>query len=380
MLSYNDYEYNARDLYSDNLKNASYNNTQYNVKVHALQTALSFLGYNIDKAKEYSNSNAIDNVKYGYYSPTTELIIKSFQNEHNIVPNGKMTKETWYKVFNSLENETNSELKISKDGNLEIFSKNKSAVPKQTEILSDSTNNTSNMSANKLLANEIEDDYDNFPPYEKNTVSTAYRDIKEKNNQLTDGNEQIISPNTASIQSYLALANKTPEYRAGVVKDKFYENLNASNNWKSLGGKVKNIKNTVGDKTNYVSFNNTGQGREYSIINSLLANSIYEGNLTNEPMYEYKTTPYSDIGKCKKSFETSQHSLPFFNKNNNKTFRKAHENITIVYGASGEKAIKIVDVMYRTKSQSIDASGEAVYDVIEFVAKDAIETDNKLKK
>jgi peptidoglycan hydrolase-like protein with peptidoglycan-binding domain len=61
----------------------------------------------------------------------------------------------------------------------------------------------------------------------------------------------------------------------------------------------------------------------------------------------------------------------FFNDTKNSQLRKGTVDIKIKYAQTGETIIK--DVKYRSVGRQINASGEAIYEAYEFIAKDIIE-------
>ena len=66
----------------------------------------------------------------------------------------------------------------------------------------------------------------------------------------------------------------------------------------------------------------------------------------------------------------------FFNENNNELFRKNNNDITITYG-NGYKYKILKNVIFRSKTQQVNANGEPIADVYEFIARDLIESEEQ---
>jgi hypothetical protein len=62
---------------------------------------------------------------------------------------------------------------------------------------------------------------------------------------------------------------------------------------------------------------------------------------------------------------------------NIKQLRRSRFDVTIVYGAKGETARKILDVTPIAVTQEMNASGEPIYDVYEFVGRDVVYSNNQ---
>ena len=70
----------------------------------------------------------------------------------------------------------------------------------------------------------------------------------------------------------------------------------------------------------------------------------------------------------------SPHFNSFFHEDNLKTYRRNHQDIKIILGNNTiVKTIK--DVVMRSVSVEVDTSGNPIYEVYEFIAKDIIESD-----
>ena len=74
------------------------------------------------------------------------------------------------------------------------------------------------------------------------------------------------------------------------------------------------------------------------------------------------------------NISNSPHFNSFFHEDNLKTYRRNHQDIKIVLGNNTVvKTIK--DVIMRSVSVEVDTSGNPIYEVYEFIAKDVIESD-----
>ncbi|MGO0861979.1 peptidoglycan-binding domain-containing protein, partial [Clostridioides difficile] len=96
---------------------------------------------------------------------------------------------------------------------------------------------------------------------------------------------------------------------------------------------------------------------DYNLIDSLIDDYNYKEN------------------KLKYDLENSDYQ-PSFNPNNINTLRKNNFSISLIYGDKKEKYRKIIGVLPVSVSQEIDTTGNPIYDIYEFIAKDVIEINN----
>lgn len=71
---------------------------------------------------------------------------------------------------------------------------------------------------------------------------------------------------------------------------------------------------------------------------------------------------------------------PYFNNGNSKTLRKTKFELRIDYGANAVVNKKITNIYLRSIGQELDASGQPIFDIYEFVAQDLIDSDNTFKQ
>ncbi|MER0278671.1 hypothetical protein ABRY18_00645 [Clostridioides difficile] len=96
---------------------------------------------------------------------------------------------------------------------------------------------------------------------------------------------------------------------------------------------------------------------DYNLIDALIEDCYYGEN------------------KQKFDLEDSDYQLSF-NPNNINTLKKSKFSISLIYGDKKEKYRKIIGVSPISVSQEIDTTGNPVYDIYEFIAKDVIEINN----
>lgn len=107
-------------------------------------------------------------------------------------------------------------------------------------------------------------------------------------------------------------------------------------------------------------------------INSFIYDELEcDYNLIDNLIYDYK---YKE-NKLKYDLENSDYQ-PSFNPNNINTLRKNNFSISLIYGEKKEKYRKIIGVSPVSVSQEIDTTGNPIYDIYEFIAKDVIEINN----
>lgn len=79
-------------------------------------------------------------------------------------------------------------------------------------------------------------------------------------------------------------------------------------------------------------------------------------------------------------YDGSSKHTPYFNQFNTKQLRKTDLEMKIDFGANSPLS-KIIKHMYlRSTGIEVDASGNPIYEVYEFIAQDVIETGNEFKK
>lgn len=340
------------ERYADSLKYLTYGQG-YDIRIHAFQTAILILD-----VKYYEDSN-INDINFGYYCSTTEDMVSQFQKYNNITIDKKINKETWESVF--------TQLKVLKKCTII------QTGPKRIEVIG----------TDDLLGNNIIDT--------NNDLDTGYS--SDDNINITDNISYIENLNG---ENYLDNLNQFLPSNSGDTSSFFYYKYNESYGGKSFddlvynyivsGGKVYNnasysynINGGESWSNKYITpliFNSYGSAnKDYDYIYNLLANSIYEGNLDASPMAVSFSN--NDIGKFINPFAKSTNK-PYFSPYSevnfkNDALKNSKFDITIVYGSKGSKARKIIAVTPMAMSQEINASGEPIYDVYEFIAKDVVD-------
>lgn len=329
----------------------------YDVKIHALQTSLSLLGY--------TNAYGVNknDIQFGYYCVNTEAMLIAFQKD-NKLSIGKIDKQTWLIIFNMLKDRCNCYINEI-DTNKIIISGIDSFI--------DSSSNLSN----QILGGETifysprypQNDRESYPVIDNESITDGGELFQDSILQIPSSG-RVTSPSDL-MYGDLSGAKKFDElvYNYIVSGGKVYNNLNLSYN--ISGGKSWNEEYlTPVEYRNYSGSAN----KDYDYIYSLLANSIYEGNFDSGPI-DVSNSDASSVGVYTGNYDSSTNE-PFFRPENIDELRRSRFDITIVYGAKGVKSRKILSVVPISVAQEVNASGEPVYDLYEFVAKDIIEGNN----
>lgn len=115
------------------------------------------------------------------------------------------------------------------------------------------------------------------------------------------------------------------------------------------------------------------------IINEATWNALFNGS-GSEPTDNTTNNNSSNSERTNnKIIYGSNNSQSFFNENNTELFRTNNNDITITYGnAYKYKVLK--NVIFRSKTQQVNANGEPIADVYEFIARDLIESEENSNK
>lgn len=320
-------------LYDEELASLKYGDG-YNKKLHALQIALSLLGVFDDESNE---------LIYGYYNSYFESKFEEFKRKNNIIQ-GKVIIDdnSWY--------DTVKKFTIEKEASVFLRSNGEFALSTMDAILK--KKKLDEIGYNENLAQVIN-------PQDR---------IIEKDFEYASGSSKaymIPSYNEININ-----ANTTPySYLTG---GSLSYNIKADN---SFDANVLDIidspiyaNSTVSTPPSVSSVE--GNSKNYRYISGLLTNRISDANL--EKHYTWSDIDNkSDIGSFSGIFDKVA-NLPFFHPARIGALRNSLFDITVVYGADGNMARKIVGVVPISVATEVDASGEPVYDVYEFIAKDII--------
>ncbi|MCC0781732.1 hypothetical protein IR152_01005 [Clostridioides sp. ES-S-0108-01] len=148
-----------------------------------------------------------------------------------------------------------------------------------------------------------------------------------------------------------------------LIFKKLYSNYNIiilKNNEKEICIKDKQEENQYKSDCNLKAINSFICDElecDYNLIDSL----IYDCNYGEDSQ--------------KSDLENSDYQLSF-NPNNINTLRKSNFSISLIYGEKKEKYRKIIGVTPISVIQEIDTTGNPVYDIYEFIAKDVIEINS----
>ena len=363
---------NIAEQYDKTLEKILYNKN-YNIKIHAVQTALNLLDYT-----DIENVN-VNTIKYGCYDVNTENMILQFQKDNDIHANGILNYKTWKMIFDKLADE--KDLIIIQTGEKEITPVD---MDNYIEILSQKELTHPNLNSQKTLQNDKQYPNSNSSKSFINGGSANFDNdlIGNINGQKTHPNLDVIGPNFDDYYwdtTYGENSSKTPSWFGdyNLNGNEIFDNL--LYNYIKAGGKYYNSvsysHNLSGENEwneEYITPNYVGASdKDYDFIYNLLSNSIYKNwSYENNPIKSAAVTE-NEVGVYGGSFESSTNK-PFFHPSNIKQLRKSKFDITIVYGAKGENARKIIDVTPISVSQQMDASGEPLYDIYEFIARDVV--------
>lgn len=362
----------------DNVANnyqSAYENIKYGdgyfIGVHAIQTALNMQRYG---KIEGVNLNSII---YGYHCVSTENMVKQFQKDKNLTVTERIDKKTWDAIFNALLTDQGCIIVQTGDEEISIID-----IDTYIEYLDgmdkqrNAPNSTETLDADRSYP--INESGKSYPETEnKKTNSDLLNDTSGGNK--TYSNLDVANPGFTDTSWYdatlingLKSLNASGNYNldgSAMFDDLMY-------NYIVSGGKYYNgvsysynlgTNNYWNDPVRTPSYAGESD-KDYDFIYNLLANSIYgDGGYYLSPK-ESKST-VDTIKYYGGSFEDST-NRPFFDPSGIDKLRKSKFDITIVYGAKGESARKIRQVTPISVSQELNASGEPIYDVYEFVARD----------
>lgn len=341
------------DRWTENLGNLQYEDG-YDIRLHAAQVALGILARrtNLIGAVNFST------VRFGYYDVNTEGALEAFQRAINIHVTRKLDRITYEKLFEVLRGRLNVVILEVGTNQLKI-----SEITKDiSDLLPDFNYPNNNDNEDSWLGDNdnsnTEEGFDNIPDIDWGDSDGDYYDPnngddpKDFSDDFWDSIKDGENPDDI-------FTVRTPDFGGGDYGPPFInrghgEDYTDTNGYPSSGG----IENN-------------------DFIDNLLSNSIYKGNFDYEKPVSWMSKSDMSINVDGFKYDSSDKHGTFFNSKNSSETRRSGYDITIVYGANSQLAKKLVDVRQRSRSQQIDASGEAIYDVIEFIANDVIETDNR---
>lgn len=357
---------NIADMYNKELEEVKYTDS-YDIRIHGVQTALCVMDYNSNK---FVNSNEII---FGYYCVNTEEMIKAFQIKNKILQNGILNKTTWNMIFSNLLK--NYMLVVIKTGinQITLFD-----LVKYLDEINKENNNDINIENN----NQYPNDFIENNNYYNNNLYGDYNENFNKNinNYLDEDNKDDKQTDLSGLSLYYKYLDYLKTGNNSFLFDNIKDpNGNTSFNeiiYNTLkGGKtfeVPKYSYNIGGSLSYEEKQYTqadgSSNRDYNYIYNLLANSIYNVNLeknlrnSTSDMYKNYNGNFKENG-----------NKPYFNKNNIDILKRQKFDIVIQYGQDGNYAKKILQVTPISVTQQVNASGEPICDVFEFVAKDYLD-------
>lgn len=384
---------NIADQYKNYLKTITYGNG-YDVRIHGLQTALSVLGYIV---RDNVNKN---NVQYGYHGVDTENMIKDYQSDRGFVNDGIIDEKTWDYIFYDLMVKykvtvvQTGERQVSLydiDKLLEIENNNSNIQSGNSGVVIDPNGNDGGIDGTINAPS-----YDNDLSYPNNNNGFLLNDSDYSGTGFQSFGDGTDYPDIGfhtfgGVGGYTNggsnSLNGLYDYANGGENSYSFIgafNTNGNANFDELvynymvsGGEVYNgltynynIEGSQSWHSDRVDYYTAGSSnKDYDYIYNLFANSVYEGALRTDPLWSSASD--TNVGHYNRSFEKVTQK-PFFSPGNIGKLRGSKFDITIVYGAKGENARKIVEVTPISVTQEFDASGEPIYDLYEFIAKDVV--------
>ena len=368
---------NVREEYNDNYQNLTFGDG-YLIGIHGIQTALYMQNYN------YLTSNInMNDINYGYYDSSTEKMIKTFQQNNNINPTGVLTKETWDAIYDGLIKEKGVILSITGEKQLTIVDVD-DMIDNETEekkYITTGGKRYDNIEEKKHITNNGSKNFIGYGEFSTNSDSLSGQNFYGKTSeyiQLENGQSFEQSYNDSKNNND---AGKTNEYYGNynINGSDYYNDLKynyiTSGNKSITPNYTINMPNT--NRWNGTAIKDIDGGnyrKDYDFIYNLLANSSYNLGGYINPQKQSNST-IDTLVNYTGDYEQSSNK-PFFSPDNMLTLRRSRFDIDLVYGAKGMKSRKIINVVPMSVSQEVNASGEPIYDVYEFVAQDVIYSDD----
>lgn len=368
--------------WTEDLENLSYGDG-YDIRIHAIQVALSLISRRSTKTGAVMKDIDYSSVRFGYYCSKTEESIKNFQIATGIPITEKLDELTYKYILMTLRVELNSVIAKVNDTTLKIYevtSDLEEYLPPIFIDLNDKIDWDDITEGGYAEGNELEEEpqpsYDDLSYGEIIPDSWPSSDIYDKfwdsffdRDNEVDDYFGIFTGGGSSFGiggSYvLGIGGDTSSFNGNFILDG--SSSDVFNGTLYLGG---------GEYYSGLATYDTGNGESATFIDGLLANSIYAGNLDYSKPTSWVSKSKMNINVNGYKYESSLKYGTFFSDMNLSETRRSGFDITIVYGPNGRFAKKLIGVVPRGKSQQIDASGEALFDVIDFIAKDIVETDN----
>lgn len=364
---------NLANQYDSYLNNMKYGDS-YNVKVHGAQSALNILGYGD------TESVNLNTMRYGYYDTNTDCMVSQFQKDHNLNVTGQLDKRTWDGIFSSLLDQKQCIIAKTDTSQVSIIDldtylaangdDSKEYIISGKNTLDDGSS-FSNLDSSKTLPNSSYSQFDNSVGDETSNDETVHHNIDTLNPGFST---------TKFDDSYNKTGEKTTDWAGvynkygGDVWDSLVYNyiVNGGTYYNGISyGYNLNGPNYWNETTQVPIYNGTSD-KDYDFIYNLLANSLVNSGVSYDGNPLVVSRSASDgIGEYGGGYDESNNK-PFFSPSNIKQLRKSKFDVTIVYGSKGETARKILDVTPIACTQEMDASGNPIFDVYEFVGRDVV--------
>lgn len=361
--------------WDESLANVKYGEG-YDIRLHAAQVALNVIDRRSQVTGARMNEINFSSVKFGYYDVHTEQALREFQLAVGIPTTGVLDKLTYQYLFMVLRRELNVVIVETKNKTLKIYE-----ITKDMEGLLPEYDFGTNESDDDFNGSGEDEGSSWLPNFGFNWGDDGgynddpYKDLnyKDWNTSYMDGFWDSLKD---KVDDFFGIGTgKTPDLGNG--------GMSWNGNWNTGSkpdGSWDGNWNTGGGPSHPSVVPPSNNGGGVTFVDGLLANSIYKGNFDYSKPVSWVSKSQMDINVDGYQYENSEKYDTFFSAKNTSDTRKSNYDITIVYGPNGRFAKKIVDVRPRGKSQQVDASGEAIFEVIDFIAKDIIETDNIRRK
>lgn len=345
----------TRDLYEITLSTYTLN---YDYRIHAVQSALIMLFQNEYDLKKELGSTFIkyESIQFGFHASETDRLCKVFQRKY--ITQSAYTEEFFKRVFNQLFSIMGVAYYYSPQDQ-RIF------IAKVIDRNADG----------KITMDDLT--YDDFSVF---SIINSQEDLVESD-----------PLDSFSYESYgdgyynmLNLLNY--EYPRNINHFEIdYDTIKVSETYRNTFSNSSNVEfDSLFSQGELQVANNSYIGNNsYSFYKgnvmeskSRLANEIYTSENIFQDFEEFwVSTSIPTINNYEFGYEASDKYSNFFKSGAYATHRRTKFDITIVYGQENTKSIKILEVTPRSVTQEVSPNGDAIYNVVEFVAKDLVENN-----
>lgn len=361
-------------MWSEDLLDVIFN-SGYDIRIHAIQTALSLILRRSSNLSQRMGGVDFSPRVFGIYDSETEDCIKSYQKAVGLSETGKLDPQTYMSIFLNLRKELNST--IIKDGPRSIKICDVGSIKGIDEYDEDDIDIN--------FVNKIEDTFEGG--VENVNTEDIIKDALMLSNPAIFDSGKLYSKIKDTLNEYIndkfsdtnggKIYGDSPNFSEGTVNERY---ASPSFSKRILSGHAYNTPSFghggYREGIDSPSYTNVTNDNDNDYIGNLLSNSIYEGNFDYSRPIVWNSNSSMNIDVGGFVYDKSSKYETFFSEKNTSPTRRSEYDITIVYGTNGQFAKQLLSVRPRAKSQQLDASGEAIYDVIEFIAKDIVETNN----